>query len=252
MYRRENMLVTLRKKFFLRIAEVYFSTDYAEKVPDADIVIYLQSSKYRDGCREFHTLLMDLDKEKQEFLAGLGKRSRERVRQAARETEFYMNNSPSDEEIMDFKEFYNVFAKNKGIGKCNYKKLKTLRDNNALVISAVYDKEKQRLVSHAYVVDGVRARGLYSASHFRLNTESSQCYFIGRANRYLHWMDIKYFKENGFSTYDFGGLALDGGNSDKKNIDQFKMGFGGRVVTEYNLCLPKSILGKLALIFRKY
>ena len=57
----------------------------------------------------------------------------------------------------------------------------------------------------------------------------------GRANKSLHWFEINQLKNRGLKYYDFGGISL---NGETKNIDKFKMAFGGKVVTEYNaICL---------------
>ena len=69
---------------------------------------------------------------------------------------------------------------------------------------------------------------------------------IGRANRLLHWNEIIFFKNASCKVYDFGGLS---NSADTKlvHIDEFKKGFGGKIVVEYNQKIGISILGKLVL-----
>jgi len=50
---------------------------------------------------------------------------------------------------------------------------------------------------------------------------------IGRANRWLHYQDMRRFKAKGFALYDFGGYAKDSGDVDLQRINQFKEGFRG-------------------------
>ena len=65
---------------------------------------------------------------------------------------------------------------------------------------------------------------------------------IGRMNKYLHWKDIQYFKNNGFSRYEWGGIT----DPDKPNgIDKFKMEFGGRVIQCNNYIIPISLFGRV-------
>ncbi len=76
------------------------------------------------------------------------------------------------------------------------------------------------------ICDREEARLLHSASCFR--EESADQSLIGRANKRLHWEDIKYFKQKGLLRYDWGGI------SDFENpngIDEFKLKFGGEKIT---------------------
>ncbi|MBQ2936393.1 MAG: hypothetical protein IJD96_09185, partial [Lachnospiraceae bacterium] len=78
--------------------------------------------------------------------------------------------------------------------------------------------------------------------------ESADQSMIGRANKRLHWEDMKYFKEKGLVRYDWGGI------SDFENpngIDEFKLKFGGDKITYYNVFTGNSLLGKLAVTAMK-
>jgi lipid II:glycine glycyltransferase (peptidoglycan interpeptide bridge formation enzyme) len=94
-----------------------------------------------------------------------------------------------------------------------------------------------------------RARLFYSASHFRKSEDSELRNLIGRANRLLHWEDIRFFKEMGLSCYDFGGWY--GGREDveKLAINQFKESFGGEKQREYTYIVPVTAIGKIAAFF---
>lgn len=50
---------------------------------------------------------------------------------------------------------------------------------------------------------------------------------VGMANRFLHFENIKYFKENGYEEYDFGGYAYNTQDKHLQNINAFKAAFGG-------------------------
>jgi lipid II:glycine glycyltransferase (peptidoglycan interpeptide bridge formation enzyme) len=86
-----------------------------------------------------------------------------------------------------------------------------------------------------------RARLLYSASRRFGDREAAR--LSGTLNRFLHWREICTYREEGFSTYDFGGIIVDKGNG----ITQFKMSFGGNVVKEHTyLCAGIPWIGKAA------
>lgn len=247
------MLITLKKIYFLEIAEVYFADKNMDSLLDVDVIIYFQSSIYTAGCQKSHTLHLDLTKSEEKLFSELHKSNRYKIKKAQNkdELEVIIYHTPTDEDIKVFSKFYNVFAKNKGLEECSLTKLKALKESNGLVISAVMNKANHPLCYHAYIIDGQRARVLYSASLFRLPSERDKRNLIGRANRYLHWRDIQSFKEKGFKIYDFGGLTLDENNEMMSNIDQFKMSFGGEVVTEYIYYQAKSLFGKLYKIIRR-
>jgi lipid II:glycine glycyltransferase (peptidoglycan interpeptide bridge formation enzyme) len=87
---------------------------------------------------------------------------------------------------------------------------------------------------------------LYSGSVLAESGDSATRNLVGRANRYLHWHDIRLFKERGFDLYDFGGLDVDERTPKTAGIARFKRGFGGRVVPVYSLTKARSLRGAAA------
>ena len=55
--------------------------------------------------------------------------------------------------------------------------------------------------------------------------------YIGRVNKFLHWKDIEYWKSVNINTLDWGGVDF----KEEKGISSFKQGFGGELVTYYNI-----------------
>ena len=102
------------------------------------------------------------------------------------------------------------------------------------------------LAAHSYIIDeevGI-VRHLHSATK-RLDEQYDRN-LIGRANKYLTVKDILYFKEKGFKTFDFGGYAKDTPDESLKGINNYKLLFGGTVVTcidyySYNYWLLKRL-----------
>lgn len=110
------------------------------------------------------------------------------------------------------------------------------------------NSDNQILCAHVYSLDSNRACGLYSYSG-RFAADPSQGEVIGRANKYLHWQGMLFFKEQGFRIYDFGGLSLEKDNREQQNINKFKKRFGGSEVMEYKCIEAQTWLGKLALFY---
>ena len=111
------------------------------------------------------------------------------------------------------------------------------------------------VVMHSYIIDreDKRVRLLHSASDFRSLSTSQERAIIGRANRFLHYSDIIYFKNNGFFIYDFGGISLDKNDAEQLKISEFKRGFGGVLVEESNfLSWPLIFLAAIRLQLHKF
>ena len=87
-------------------------------------------------------------------------------------------------------------------------------------------------VLHFHLLDSKcsRARLLWSARALECQARKRTV----RLNKLLHWKELLYFKnELRMLTYDWGGVAL----SDEalRGVDDFKRGFGGTLVTEWNV-----------------
>jgi hypothetical protein len=247
-----RMIVARHRRYPLTIANVYFAqsiSSVSDDVDGADLIYYYHSRQPVEGSREFRTLHIDLRADEAALLAGMAKGTRYKVRRA--EDRDGLNASliryPSEEDLRKFCEFYDVFARMRGLQPSSPARLSALRLSNGLFLSSIEGPDRQVLCWHAYVVDGERALLLHSASHFRAVNESSERNLAGRANRYLHWLEIRSFRELGFSTFDFGGLAAGTGGGELDGVDEFKRGFGGVEVVEYNYTQARSLAGKLRL-----
>ena len=105
----------------------------------------------------------------------------------------------------------------------------------------------REVVYHAYVTDETHTRLLISCSEFRVaNKEMRNA--IGRANKYLRWEDMMFFKDLGVKKYDWGGVAS---FANPNGIDKFKMGFGGTPVEYYNITYNFSRKAKILDLIRK-
>lgn len=101
--------------------------------------------------------------------------------------------------------------------------------------------EDKLIVYHSYVHDGQNARLLHSCSEFRAADNATRN-AIGRANKFLHWEDMRYLKGIGVTRYDWGGVASP---TEPNGIDKFKMSFGGSPITYYNVLEVQSLRAKL-------
>jgi len=77
-------------------------------------------------------------------------------------------------------------------------------------------------------------------------TDSARRNFSSRANRYLTWTNILRYKEEGLRAFDFGGWHL-GTDPAMLSINDFKRGFGGRVIREYQCEQVLTLKGRVVL-----
>lgn len=248
------MLMVNRKKFIVRIVELYFSSQSEFEKIDADLCILNQVVDHVDGATPFTTLHLDLLLPLDVLFGAIDKQVRYEIRRSENKDllEINVDNSPDENAIISFEGAYNNFALSRGLPKCRTSHLLSITKKRGLVFSHAIDMNNGPLVSHAYVVDSIRARLLYSASNFKNSADSSERALYGRANRLLHWKDIEYFKANNYKIYDFGGIADVAMQPALAGINEFKLKFGGQRVTEYNMIKSKTILGKIAFLYQKY
>lgn len=244
------MLTIDRKILFWNMTSYYFDCSSLEREKETHIFAYPHSFIPRREFSKFETLQINLREELEVLLMNMNKSTRREIRRATEEQlEFVCVENPTNKDLLDFQRFYNQFAKDKGTYTCNrfhMKTMKLLRDQKALVLTMIQDQTHQQLCVRVYVVDEEVVMNLYSASHFRMSSSSDFKRLLSQANRYLIWKSMKYFKNRGCSLYDMGGMTRD------KNIRQFKLGFGGKVVPVYSGYEGRSFIGHLIVKLRDW
>jgi hypothetical protein len=99
------------------------------------------------------------------------------------------------------------------------------------------------IVGHVVVVDALaaRVRLVFSAST-RLEDGPHRA-LVGPANRWLHWQEMRQYRDTGITAYDFGGVSPTSPSA------RFKLSFGGRIDAGRNLVVAgRSAAGALALV----
>lgn len=249
------MIKVLYKRGIVRIMDIYGSVTKENGSP-VDIII--SSNVIFPEAESFHpfskggflhsygkTLIIDLDRTEEALFEDIHKNARYKINRASKRDPIHYDEltNPTDEEIGEFLVFFDRFAKYKDLPKGNLGRLKGLRDQNALIISYVRDELGNILCAHAYLRADAYGSLLYSASARFDNKQIRN--LIGRANRFLHWQDIKSFREMGMKWFDFGGLFVQKDGSEEDSINRFKKEFGGQVVDVDKRIYPLSIIGKL-------
>ena len=165
------------------------------------------------------TSLIDLTGTEASIIQGFSETTRYKVRRAARENVLFRLVSDIDE--------YCEFARLDANNLLPYWPFLTVTkaiacDDTLVMHSHLYDKEIGRVALY------------HSISSYHDAADSLKRNFIGRANRWLHYQDMLYFKSQGALIYDFGGIAKGSENQKMQHINEFKQGFGGDLVEESN------------------
>lgn len=175
----------------------------------------------------FHTLISDLTASKEDILKNFSSTVRNEINRSIKEDVITVFNDSKS----NFIPFYNNFASLKGLRILKKRSLSSYKRN--LIITSAFSQNTQ-LCSHSYLIDYEikRVRLLQSAT-MRFS-EDIDHNLIGRANKYLHFQDMIYFKNQGYKIYDWGGIAANPTDSSLIGINRFKKSFGGEELIEYD------------------
>lgn len=236
------------RKGILRITEVWF--DEPAQTDGADVLRCVQRSQPapHGASIPFFTLLIDLREEPDRLLARMKKETRYEIRRAAEKDglacEIWTATNANCRQ--KFRDFYDTFALDRGLAPLNLQKLTRFADQGGLILSLARTGDGEPLAWHSYYRGDRRVRLLHSAVS-SVGRDSSTRALIGRANRYLHWQDMLTFHKDGFHLYDFGGWYSGKDDPKKMTINQFKEGFGGEIVVNYNCLCGLTAVGNASV-----
>jgi hypothetical protein len=234
----------------LRIGELWFDEELnGERL---DIVRHFQrTTPTAEGkWTRFCTMLLDLSRDPSLLLGQMERDTRYEIRRA--ETKDKLTHrvwtDASASCLSRFRSFYDTWAA-QHMSKVSHLRLLTFAKIGALALSEVTDESGTSLVWHVYCQVEDRVRLLHSVSSLRGTSEGARRSMLGRANRFHHWRDVLTFQAQGVRHYDFGGWY--DGQSDSKglSLNQFKEGFGGRIVLNYNGLCGLTFAGRAAVWF---
>jgi hypothetical protein len=242
-------MITYKSRFLTR-AEVWFDNEPAQTDRPVDWILYNLRSQPVPGAqsRTFYTLLIDLTQTEEQLRAQLNDDTAYKIRRARDRDKIVCECCDArDPAVMDaFEEMYKGFAATKGLPPLNRGRLEKLAAANLLDISVARDPQGNPWVYHANYFDSRRATQLELPSLYRALPQSTARNFSGRANRYLTWRNILRYKQQGLKFFDFGGWHL-GTDQEMLSINDFKRGFGGQVVREYQCEQILTLKGRLVL-----
>ena len=251
----EQSGLVLWRRFGVLCAQAFFrppATMPAADVLYCDYFSGLPSSNYGYyvKCHE-DTLEIDLLQPEEELLKQLSQSVRAKIRRAETREAFELKAySPEDlsrssDILMQFADFYDAFARNKALPPLCRDDLLTQSRAELLWLTCV-QKDGETLVWRCYVADHGRARLRFACSHFRQLAPDLRN-LIGVAHCWLIWQNVRMFRANGFTIYDFGGWYAGTEDQGLININRFKEGFGGVQARVCSLEIPLTLRGRIYL-----
>lgn len=208
----------------VRLSDLFKLVCYFSYQGNVDMVPWYYSRKRGESASS------DLRKPMDEILANMKPNTRNEIRRAERERcKFEL-----ETDLESFVHFYNAFCDSKNLN--DYTSIARLgKYRNLLLTKATHDG--QVLAMHANVLDPNSKTALLILSCSRRLDVGADKKMIGWGNRYLHFKELEYLKDNGYETYDWSGVVTDP-TDPLYSIGQFKLAFGGRLVESWVLQSP--------------
>lgn len=171
-----------------------------------------------------HTKLIDLRRSEDEIFGEFGKNTRHKLKRVVTEGLRFS----TDSSVAELLALYNTFAGAKGLPDAEERVVEAYWPK--LVVTKLL-RDNLTLVLHSYLLDEDRkyACQAHAAALFRVQEDAETQNLIGRANRYLHYLDMLMLKERGFHTFDIGGYAVGTVNPQLQEVNAFKDSFGGEL-----------------------
>jgi hypothetical protein len=201
------------------------------------------------SCKDFYTLLIDLQKSPPALLAQMDERTARRITDAQEKDKLHCERFDSkDSRLIDaVEQMWNEFAIAQKTPLFEREWLDQFRLTGTLDIAAAKDQAGNVLTYHLVFLTPKRARQLVAISPYKAVPSVRWRDAVSRANCLVHWHNFLRFREQGISDFDFGGWYP--GTSDIRllGINRFKKSFGGVVVQQYDCEQPLSVKGRLLL-----
>jgi lipid II:glycine glycyltransferase (peptidoglycan interpeptide bridge formation enzyme) len=239
-------MITYRRRGIITVGESWFTADLGASKPD--IIHYRSLVEPLEDTQEFTTIWIDLTRPEDELLAQMNKSTRHHVRKAYEYGLRYESWYPDvNAKLDEFIAFHDASNAAKGLPLTDRFALHAHAGRGVLDLSRIADSDGNTLVWHGHYRDRTHVQQTYTASVFRARPDSQYRTYLGRANRWGCWEDMKRFRREGILLYDFGGWYSGTTNEELVAVNFFKEGFGGKFATTYFCTRPLTLLGRLYL-----
>ena len=233
------MLTINKNILMIKIKEIHFS-DSPYDINSCDFVkfCYCKNKINKEGFRRQKeiTSVIDLTQDLDTIWNNMNRKStRYGIKKAEKDGIIVKINERHDE----FLKMYNSFLKNIGLrSKLELLRIKklTVEDIKKYGTLFIAEYNNEIITGTLFLEDDSHIEAwLGGSKRFEVDNEMKRR--IAYANRLIDWEMIKYAKGKGIKEYDLGGLWSDEeaeGDSSKRGINEFKLSFGGNIVTRYS------------------
>jgi hypothetical protein len=197
------------------------------------LVEYVQSTRLSSRLgfvrRTFQTKVIDLTASEAEIFSQFRKNTQREIRKAQHDgVTCHFDGDPAT-----FRRFYNHAVRDKGLRPIQSARIEAAAGEVCVSYARLDDTV---LVMHCTLIDLTlrRARVWYGCPRHEPEDSAEFRQMVGRANRLLHFEDMRYFKNQEVTTYDFGGYSAEKADQKHMAINAFKDSFGGQLLVETN------------------
>lgn len=220
-YQKQKIMSPIEKRILgIKVTEHWFEYNSNQSIFSINPQLYVKDEPRKSIFhikKNCYAIANNLNISAEQLFAGFNKTYRYQIQKAIKEN----ITCTVENNYEKFLAFYNPFAKEKGLSNVNMDHL-TSKEPNLLITFATLGSTV--LVTHSYIIDkklGVARLWLSGSSRLEKDIDHYQ---IGAANKLLHFKDMLYFKEKGFTTYDFGTYEEE---EQFQGLNKFKLSFGG-------------------------
>jgi hypothetical protein len=241
-------MLSPRLRGLVQVLDVWFDEDPRD-LGRCDLVHYHQRSRpTRAGhCLYYCTILVPIDLPPVALLAQMRSGNAQQIRRAAAKDQITctFHFPPTLGDLDRFQAFYDQDATGPE-ERLDRGMLDGLARSGMLALSMAATADGVPQAWHAYLCHREQGRARCDLSKAaRVDpADGERRNLIGRLNRLLHFQDMLALREAGFRVYDFGGWYAGTEDAKRLNINQFKEGFGGAVVREYDFMEPVTWIGR--------
>lgn len=237
----------------VHLQDLYYAKEIQAAPAGFDAVYYYHCQKPAHNAKAFTTMLINLSPSPEEILRSFRKSTRSEIKKTLAEDVvlFDFQTNPSWDMLMQFIDRYNDFAVKKNISSCNDALIKQIWQEQRLVLaSAMYN---DHAVCQFILFDADEKMVVYYGYNTRFENDENTAddKLISGANRALEYRCMLFAKEAGKDSYDLCGLTMNPDNASAGNVDQYKLGFRGEIVTEYHFMNPITMKGKIFCWLKK-
>ena len=231
-------MVSFRRKGIFKVADIWFASK-REKVSEqnCDFAFYhnsqlsLNEIPYGAIVKPYKTLVTSLIPSPNDIFSNFKSKVKNEIRRAIKDgvivkmytSEMLVKDSSI---ISEFDDQHTLLFRAKGLHTNKKRKMLMAYARIGVLYISVSYYEKIPISFHVYISTGKIVRLLHSVSPFRNLNNHIGASQIGRANRFQHFFDMKYFRSLGCETYDWGGYS---DSSHLQSVARFKAGFNGEV-----------------------